>query len=456
VSVSFVIVGRPNVGKSTLFNRLLGRSRAIVHDEPGVTRDCLSGPIELGAGVARLTDTGGYVPGHEAQELERLVREQVDRAVSGASALLVVFDGREGVTPADEEVVAQLRPLGKPLLGVVNKIDPGSNRTVEGEFYRLGLAKLVEVSAEHGLGIGGLLEAMAEVAPPEAAPETAPAPEPRTAVAFLGRPNVGKSSLINRILNEPRLLVSEIPGTTRDVVDLSVERGGERFLLLDTAGIRKRPKVTASVEQFSVSRSLKAAARAEAVVLVLDARDKLTTQDAKIAASVMQRGSGLLLAANKWDLVKDSERARHEFREDVYAEALFLRFAALRFVSAKTGRGVESLLTDAARIARRRQRVFPKEDLDAAFDAVSAAYPGSGRATSRLRLQRLTQAEGEKVMTFFLWCADPRGVQPDYERYWTNALGETLKLEGVPIRVVFRRRASRKRRTRTAARSSSR
>lgn len=434
------ILGRPNVGKSTLFNRLIGQRRAIVHDTPGVTRDRIFSLAPLGDRSFWLVDTGGLEPGRD-EGMAGVVHRQVEKAAEEANLLLVMFDAREGLTPTDEEVVAKLRPLGKPMVGVVNKMDPAAKTLSSAEFHRLGLETLVEVSAEHNRGIDFLREILGEKLKP-LLPEEEEKVSGRTEIAFVGRPNVGKSSLINKILKEPRLAVSEIPGTTRDVVDTPVEQDGIPYLLLDTAGIRKRTKVDTPVEYYSVVRALHAIDRANVVVLVVDATEGITTQDERIASAVVEKGAGLLVAVNKWDLMEDRPSKRNEFRQDLYDRAPFLRFADVRFVSAVTGLGVDGLLAASHRIFRNLKRQFTEQELQSVFNEIASAHSPMGRRGFRLRLSRLTWA-AERIPTFFLWCNDPRLVDDAYERYWRNLLGEKLDLTGVPLRVIFRRVAKK-------------
>jgi GTP-binding protein len=257
-------------------------------------------------------------------------------------------------------------------------------------------------------------------------------------ITFLGRPNVGKSSLINAILREPRVAVSEIPGTTRDVVDTFVTTENGQFCLLDTAGVRHRGKVTDEIESVSALRSLRSIGRCDVAVLVVDATDQITTQDERISSAVVEKGCGLLIAVNKWDLVQDSDQARQKFREELYVNAPFLRFAGVRFVSALSGMGVDSILRDAKRIRERRSKVFSSDELRSVFDELSMVSPG-GSVGYRLRLHSLSQA-GERIPTFFVWCNDPRFTPKEYERFWENELTTRLRLEGIPIRVIFRRR----------------
>ncbi|MFH1016965.1 MAG: ribosome biogenesis GTPase Der [Pseudomonadota bacterium] len=437
-----VIAGRPNVGKSTLFNRLLGQSRSIVHDQPGVTRDRVFARLNLGGREVWLVDTGGYGAESEETEVQRMVESQVRQSLDEADVILLLFDAREGPLPADEVLVTAVRKTGKPTVAIANKADPGARDLLTDEFRKFGLRPLIEISAEHKSGLEDVREAILKALPETDDAAAKPEEEGTVSVAFVGRPNVGKSSLINRILREPRLLVSEVPGTTRDVIDISVESGEKKFLLLDTAGVRRRPKMSGTVEEFSAVRALRAVERSDVSVLVLDAAESLTTQDARIAAAVVEKGAGLVLAANKWDLLEDGPGRRNRFRDDAYAEAQFLRFAALKFVSAKTGAGTDQILTEAWRIRQRLRKRFSSEALKAVFESVSSIDLGVGRSEGRLILHSLSQSDEEGPPTFFVWCNDPRLAYTELERYWRNAIGKALELEGIPLRVTFRRKPS--------------
>ncbi|MFH1263376.1 MAG: ribosome biogenesis GTPase Der [Pseudomonadota bacterium] len=435
------IIGRPNVGKSTLFNRLVGRRRAIVHGTPGVTRDRIFSLADLIGGVVWLVDTGGLEPGKE-EGIPGVIHRQVEAAAKEANLLLAVFDGCDGLTSVDEEVISKLRRTGKPIVGVVNKVDPGSKKASIDDFHRLGLESLVEISAEHGSGLDSLRETILARLGPFSDTEEKEKTPGQSEVAFVGRPNVGKSSLINAILRTPRMAVSEIPGTTRDVIDTPVVENGVPYLLLDTAGIRKRMKVDTDVEYYSVLRALRAIDRADVVVLVVDATGGITTQDARIAAAAIEKGTGLLVAVNKWDLVDEGPKKRNTFREDLYAEAPFLSFADVKFVSAKTGLGVDGILSATHRIFRNLNRKFTQAELTEAFDAIGEAHPPMGKQGYRLRMHKLTEGE-DRVLTFFVWCNDPRLVDEAYVRYWRNAIGERFELWGVPLRVIFRKKAKK-------------
>jgi GTP-binding protein len=304
------------------------------------------------------------------------------------------------------------------------------------------LELLCPISAEHNIGTGGLEETILSKLPPPQEAVSSPEKRERTSIAFLGRPNVGKSSLVNALLREPRMAVSDVPGTTRDVVDTVLKGDAHDFVLLDTAGMRKKSRVVDDVEHVSVVKTLRAIERANVAVLVLDGSEPMTTQDKQIAAAAAERGCGLMVCVNKWDLQKDFPENRRKVREELYSVAPFLQFAAVRFISAKTGLGVDGILSSALRIQRAKTRSFTSQELRDAFDQISTAHVPAGKKGRPFRLIGLAHST-EKISTFFVWCNDPRQAPQDLERYWEKALGEVFELEGVPLRVIFRRRAKK-------------
>jgi len=440
------IVGQANVGKSTLFNRLLGRRRAIVHDRPGVTRDRIFAASNVNGSEFWLVDTGGMWT-HPKGEMVQKVDEQILMAAEEADVLLTVFDARKGLTTLDEEIVSMLRPLGKPFLGVVNKLDPKVPLSALSEFQALGLENILGVSAEHNLGIADLRAMIKKELDPIQKSNSEDIHESSIRVAFMGRPNVGKSSLINCILDEKRLIVSEVPGTTRDVIDTPIQQKGKSYLLLDTAGLRKRSKRSDELEQLSTMRALRTVGRSDVVVLVLSGLDHITTQDERIAAAVIEQGAGLLLLVNKWDLIKDTPNCRKLFRQDLYAKASFLKFAGVRYVSAKTGLGMSGILSHTYRIWKNLHAKHTKNELRPIFEEIQETHPVPGKLGFQLRLHSLTAAD-ERIPTFFIWCSNPQVVTTSFARYWENALRDRMGLEGVPLRVVFRRKEASKKASR--------
>lgn len=436
VTPTVAIVGRPNVGKSTLFNRLLGRRQAIVHDLPGVTRDRITGVARLDGGRSfQVIDTGGLVPGDDPLGLSR----QVFLAVEESDLLLFLVDGRDGLVAADETVWERLRRTGKPAILAVNK---GDTREAQGrfaEFYRLGIDRQLLVSAEHGMGIDALREALA-LALPEALALAAEERPEAPAVAIVGRPNVGKSSLLNRIAGQPRALVAPTAGTTRDPIDTLVTRGERSFLLIDTAGIRRRSQTSGAPEELAVMLARRQIERALVAVLVLDAAQGATSGDLAIAGTIWELGRAAVVAVNKWDLLDGESRARLELSLERLDEHLA---QPLRVnVSALTGRGVERLFPAVERaLAGYRTKLATGEVnrlLDTAIRRVSPPTLG-GRPW---KLYYATQvSSGPPTFMLFANRALPRNHS--YRRYLENRLREDLGLAGVPLRLVVRRRADR-------------
>ncbi len=395
------IVGRPNVGKSTLFNRLIGGRHAIVEDIAGTTRDRLYGEAELGRASFVVIDTGGLEPAAE-EGYPALIRRQVETALAEADVVLFLVDAVSGCTVADQEIAQQLRRAEKPVLLLANKADNDTRRAAAAEFYELALGDPIAVSAYHDIGLGELRDRLEELLPPaeaEAEAET-------LRLAIVGRPNVGKSALVNAILGQERVLVSAEPGTTRDAVDTPFDYGGKRLVLIDTAGIRRRGRVSRGVEKYSVMRAEQALARADIGLLVLDASEGLAAQDLHIAGYVTDAYKGLIAVVNKWDLMEDTEENREVFAESVLRRLRFAPWAPLAFVSAKTGLNVEGLL-------------------DLALEA--------------LRILYVTQAE-VKPPTFVFFVSDASLLHFSYQRYLENALRRAFGFEGTAIRLVFRSR----------------
>ena len=430
VTPTVAIVGRPNVGKSTLFNRLVGRRQAIVHNQPGITRDRITGRAEIGPDRSvMLVDTGGLVPGDEASGLN----EQVFVAVEESDLLLLVVDGKEGLVAADETVAGALRRYGKPAVLVVNKADTRAAREQFHEFHRLGLEPQLLLSAEHGDGVGQLRDALLELLP--AAAEEAAGELPR--LAIVGRPNVGKSSLLNRITGRRRALVSETPGTTRDPVDSVVEAEGRSYLLVDTAGIRRRSRLADAPEELAVMMARRQAEQADLAILVLEAPMGVTSGDMAIAGTVWELGRAVLVLVNKWDLLDEAGRER---LEESWPRLDTLLASPRRInVSAETGRGLDKLFPAAAEVLGDLRRRLPTADLNRLFETAVARHSPPVVAGKPWKLFYATQV-GTGPPSFLLFANRtlPRGNA--YRRYLTNVLRRELALPGVPIRLAIRRR----------------
>ena len=430
VTPTVAIVGRPNVGKSTLFNRLVGRRQAIVHDRPGVTRDRITGLAELpGGGSVQVVDTGGLVPGDDPLGLG----EQVDLAVAESDLLLLVLDGKDGLTPADEEVWSRLRPRGKPTIAVVNKGDTNEARDRFAEFYRLGIDRQLLLSAEHGGGVEDLREALRHALPE--APEVAPSEAP--AVAIVGRPNVGKSSILNRIAGESRALVSPVAGTTRDPVDTLIRRDGKEYLLVDTAGIRRRSKVSEAPEELAVMMARRQIERAKVVVLVVDAAQGVTTGDLAIAGTAWDLGRAVVVAVNKWDLLDEEGRRRLDLSwprlDELLAKPLRVN------VSALTGRGLEKLFPAIDRtLVAHETRLSTGEVNRLLEDAIRRKKPPPVAGAPWKVFYTTQVAAGPPTFMVFANRSLPRSHS--YRRYLENRVREALELPGVPVRLVVRGR----------------
>ena len=435
-----VLVGRPNVGKSTLFNRITDSRRAIVTAIAGTTRDVNSLPAEWQGTTFSLTDTGGLF-GASEDPLHELVVVQGRRALETADVLVFVVDGRDGLVSGDLEVAAALRSSRAPVLVAVNKTDDKRSRGRAVEFYLLGFEPVVEIAAEHGQGVGDLLDAIVERLP--RARETAQADAPQeTAVAIVGRPNVGKSSLLNRLLKEERSIVSDMPGTTRDTVDAVLKWHRRIFRIVDTAGIRRPGRVSRSgqLEAVSVLVARRAIDQADVAVLVIDAVEGATDQDAAIAGEADKAGCGIIIAANKWDLMKGrgSEYSK-EFDDKLRQKLKFLEYAPLLHISAATGERTPKVLETIDKIADARARRIPTSELNRFVAAVTAAHPPASPGRREVRVLYAAQT-GVAPPTFVFFTNVATEFHFSYERFLVNRLRESFGLTGTPIRIHVRRR----------------
>jgi GTP-binding protein len=430
------IIGRPNVGKSALFNRIVRRRLAIVEDVPGVTRDRLSAETEWAGRRFVVVDTGGLLSGR-ATGLQALVRAQVQVALADADVVLFVTDVRDGVVPEDEAVAQLLREARVPVLLAVNKVDGPSHGAAAHEFFRLGLGEPFAVSAHHGLGVGDLLDAAVALLPQATGEAEA---DESTAVAVVGRPNVGKSSLVNAMLGEQRVIVDEAPGTTRDAVDSVCERGGRRYIMIDTAGLRRRSRVGAAVEVYSAVRARRAIARADVSVLVLDATEPPADQDQRIAREIARAGCGVVMAMNKWDRIAPAARPDRR-REQAVRQALrFLDYAPLVVTSAVRHWGIDELFQAIDTVAAAHRMRIGTGPLNRTIGrAVAAHEPPADASGRRLRLYYATQPEA-KPPTVVLFVNEPGRMSEAYRRYLERAIREEFDLIGVPLRFVLRRR----------------
>ncbi len=430
------IVGRPNVGKSMLFNKLIGKRLSIVEDTPGVTRDRLYADCEWNGRVFSLVDTGGIEPRTDS-EILKFMRDQAEIAVTNADVIVFMTDIRTGVTAADNDVASMLLRSNKPIILAVNKVDSVGDPPPEFyEFYNLGLGEPIPVSAVHGHGTGDLLEKCFEFFPEEDEEEEE---DDRIHVALIGKPNVGKSSLTNKILGEQRVIVSNVAGTTRDAVDSEFENEYGKFVFIDTAGIRKKSKVNDDIEKFSVLRASLAVERSDVCLIMIDAEDGVTEQDTKVAGIAHDAGKACIIVVNKWDLVEKDDRTMKNEEEKIRRDLSYMTYAPIIFISAKTGQRVGKLfelITSA--YAESRKRITTGMLNNVLADAVSRVQPPTDRG-KRLKVYYITQT-GVQPPNFVMFCNDAKLFHFSYRRYLENKLREVFGFEGTPIRVVIRQK----------------
>ncbi len=428
------VVGRPNVGKSTLFNRLAGRRIAIVEDTPGVTRDRIYADVEWLNHSFILIDTGGIEP-YSKDIILAQMRRQAELAIESADVIVFLTNVKEGVTATDREIAAMLQKSSKPVVLACNKVDQiGEPPLAFYEFYNLGLDEVYPVSSVHGLGLGELLDAVTAHFDPAALQDY---DEEVIRVAVIGKPNVGKSSLINRILGEDRHIVSHIPGTTRDAVDSPYTRDGKQYVFVDTAGMRKRKKVEEAVEHYSVIRSLTAIERSDVCLLLLDATEGVTEQDTKIAGYAHEKGRAIVIVVNKWDLVEKDGKTMNLFRTQVMEGLSFMTYAPIVFISAKTGQRVLKLFELIDYVSQQHaMRIATGMLNDVIGDAVAQVQPPSDKG-KRLKILYVTQV-GVKPPSFVFFVNNKDLFHFSYQRYLENQIRSVFGLEGTPIRIMIR------------------
>jgi len=436
-----VLVGRPNVGKSTLFNKVTGSRRAIVTAIAGTTRDAIAQPAEWQGALFTLVDTGGMF-GASTDPLHEIVVEHGRRAIKDADLIVFVVDGREGLVAGDEDIAAAVRAAGVPVVMAVNKTDDRRARDRTFEFFRLGFEPIVEIAAEHSIGVGDLLDEIVRRLPERDAGGASPAPE-ETRIAIVGRPNVGKSSLLNRLLREERSIVSDMPGTTRDAVDAVLTWHRRTFRIVDTAGIRRPGRVARSgqLESLSVIIARRAMEHADVAVLVIDSVEGATDQDAAIAGEADRLGCGILIAANKWDLMKGQGSEHVKIFDDKLRQQLkFLDYAPVLHISALTGERAPKVLETIDRVAASRLKRVATSQLNRFVAEVTAAHPPASPGRREVRILYAAQtAVAPPTFVFFTNVAT--SFHFSYTRYLENRLRETFGLEGTPLRIEVRRRA---------------
>lgn len=433
------IVGRPNVGKSQLFNRFAGQRLSIVEDTPGVTRDRLYADAEWRGREFQVIDTGGIEPSTDSEILQ-FMRMQAEAAIMAADVIIFITDLRTGITAADEDVAAMLRRSKKPVVLAVNKCDTPGNPSPEFyEFYNLGLGDPVGISALHGYGTGDLLDECYQYFPED---DGDGEDDEYIKVAVIGKPNVGKSSLVNTILGENRVIVSNIAGTTRDSVDSYFENDKGKYMFIDTAGIRKKSKVDERIEKFSVMRSLMAVERADVCVIMIDATEGVTEQDTKIAGEAHNAGKACIIAVNKWDLVEKETNTMEKMRQRVRNDLSYMPYAPIVFLSALTGSRVSGLFDKINSVYEQNGRRIPTGQLNSILaDATARVQPPTDKGR-RLKIYYMTQS-GIRPPTFVCFCNDARLFHFSYQRYLENQIREVYGLDGTPVRMIVRERSGK-------------
>jgi len=435
------IIGRPNVGKSTLFNRILGYRKAITEDTPGVTRDRNYGEFEFNGNVYKLVDTGGF----ESTPDEGIIckiREQIEATLKESHAIILLLDIKDGLIPEDTTIYENLRRLNKPVFCVVNKVDSAKRGLSLGEFYELGVEKLYPISALHGIGIDELLEGIVAEINKNTVLKGTEKSEDREAdrikIAFIGRPNTGKSSIVNKILGSERMIVSEIPGTTRDAIDTEIEFMDKKIILIDTAGLRKKSKIIEKIEAYSVASAIKSIERADVVNLVIDAKEGIGHQDGSIAHTIVSRGKGLCIVLNKWDLVEKNITVER-YREMVKTKIPHVSYCPVVITSAKTGLNIEGLIETDMRVFEELKKRIPTSELNRCFNEITNQVNLTYVKGKPVKIFYIHQ---QKVMppTFILFSNHPDLIPENYKRYLENALRREFEFLGAPIRFIFRKK----------------
>jgi len=446
------IVGRPNVGKSTLYNRLVGGRPALVHNTPGLTRDRRYGDVDYFGHKMRVIDTGGLDPEAAKEVVGAGIHRQAHAAIEEAEAVIFVVDGRAGLMPLDRELADMLRKIDRPLFTADNKVDSPKRDDLAHDFYELGIGELYAISAAHGRGIDELLEAIVDdLEIPRSEFEDDPRkrfrdPDAPLRIALVGKPNAGKSSLLNRLVGSERALVHHAPGTTTDPVDTDIELGGRRYTLVDTAGIRRRARIDAETEKISVSLALSQLERADVAVLVVDAHLGASEQDARIAGAIEQSGRAVVIALNKADLL-DGPGAREKAREKTTDELHFLPFAPVHLISAKRGDGVGELMDVVDGCAEQHQRRISTSELNKFFAEVCETHPPPIYKGSAVSIHYLVQGS-VRPPTFLLWANRPQSVSVHYRRFVANQLRKRYGFKGTPLRIIVKSKVGKRKKGR--------
>lgn len=429
------VVGRPNVGKSTLFNAIVNKRISIVEDIPGVTRDRIYFDAQWLNKEFTMIDTGGIeFVNADSHVIPKMMRLQAQLAIEEADVILFVVDGKAGVVPADEEVAGILRASGKPVVLAVNKIDSINQEPNIYEFYNLGIGDPIGISAKNLMNLGDLLDDVVKNFPDAGSSEDE---EDTIHVALIGRPNVGKSSLTNALLGQERVIVSDVAGTTRDSIDTHWKHDGQKFVLIDTAGMRRKAKIDAPVERYSIVRSLRSVDRADVVILVLDAVDGVTEQDKKIAGYAHEAGKGVIIVVNKWDLIEKDDKTTNKFTEDIYDELGFLQYAPILFASALTKQRIHRLADMIKFVSEQQHMRISTSVLNQLLSDAQSVNPVPSRGGRVPKIYYMTQAS-VKPPTFILFVNEPELIHFSYVRFLENRLRESFGFEGTPIRLILR------------------
>ena len=428
------IVGRPNVGKSTLFNRLIGQKNAIVEDEPGVTRDRIYGTVDWNGKTFAVIDTGGFVPGSE-NEMEKAIREQAMIAVDEADVIVMVSDGRDGVTPFDIDIATILRRAKKPIILVVNKCDNALQQSYSYEFHSLGLGEPFPVSSTNGLNTGDFLDAVCSHLTSDSEEEN----DDRLKIAIVGRPNAGKSSISNALLGFERSIVTPIAGTTRDAVDATMKYYGEEIVLIDTAGLRKRANVKENIEMYSIMRTGRAIERCDVAIVVIDAERGLEEQDKKIINMVNEQRKGIIIAFNKWDLLEKDMKTAEIFTQKVKEEMRTFDYVPVVFISALTKQRITNVVKMAKEILERRKTRIKTHILNETLKPVFDKTPPPAVRGQDLRINYITQV-GTEPPVFAFFCNNPKLLPEAYKRFMERTIRDKFDFSGTPISFLFRRK----------------
>jgi GTP-binding protein len=424
------IVGRTNVGKSTLLNRLAGRRLAVVADLPGTTRDRVFAFVSWQGREWTVVDTGGW-QAQPQRSLEQKVKQQVEAAIAQADVIIFVVDVKDGAIAADEEIAGVLRAANKPIILTVNKVDSVKQVNQVTDFYRLGMGEPIAISAHHNRGIDELMDAVLASLPAEPVTITEPG---EAKLAIVGRPNVGKSTLLNALLGEERAIVDESPGTTRDSLDAVINWSDKRIVLVDTAGIKRRGRVGAGVDYYSLLRAFQAINRCDVALLLVDASEFITAQDMHIAGYIIDAGKGMMLVVNKWDLVPEEQRQR--FKQSMERSIRFATYTPIVYVSAKLGQGLNRILPKAWEIWQATQTRIPQPTVDELVKQAVSSYPPPRTGSRQLHVKRAYQDESRPA-TFVLEVNDPKLVHFSYQRYLGNKLRQSFGFRGVPLKLIF-------------------